>query len=185
MQYKVILPADYDMAIIRKRVQDNGHKTDGFPGLHFKAYLITEKGKNGNLYNSYAPLYIWNDSQGMNRFIFEGFYDNILESFGWQHIHIGNPFIIDLSPQFNKSNYAIEYAGHIPESKSLTHTQFVGSNDYTKSAEKSLGDLLVYNPDKWGYSQFSFYQHKPEIDSLVQLTVFEILHVSLGSFSPI
>ena len=70
MQYKVILPKDYDMGIIRKRVQNNGHKTDGFPGLNFKAYLITEAEKNGNLYNSYAPLYIWNHSQGMNKFIF-------------------------------------------------------------------------------------------------------------------
>lgn len=43
-QYKIILPSDYNMDIIRKRVQDNGYKTDGFYGLKFKLYLITEKG---------------------------------------------------------------------------------------------------------------------------------------------
>ena len=47
MQYKVILPKDYDMDIIRKRVEDNGYKTDGFQELNFKAYLITEAGKEG------------------------------------------------------------------------------------------------------------------------------------------
>ena len=36
MQYKVILPKDYDMEII-KRVKDNGHKTDGFQDLNFKS----------------------------------------------------------------------------------------------------------------------------------------------------
>lgn len=47
MQYKVILPKDYDMEIIRNRVKDNGHKTDGFQDLNFKAYLINEAGKDG------------------------------------------------------------------------------------------------------------------------------------------
>lgn len=180
MQYKVILPTDYDMGIIRKRVQDNGHKTDGFPGLHFKAYLLTEKGNNGNMYNSYAPLYIWNNSQGMNKFIFEGFYDNILDSFGWQHIHIGVPLVINLSKNFSKSRYVVEYAGNIPVSKSLIHKPFVTNNDSIKNAEKRLGDLLVYNPDKWGYSQFSFFQQKPEMDPSKNLTVYEILYISLG-----
>jgi hypothetical protein len=178
MQYKVILPKDYDMEIIRKRVQDNGHKTDGFPGLHFKAYLITEAEENGNLYNCYAPLYIWNNSEGMNHFIFEGFYDNILASFGWQHINIGVPLSMNLDKDFNKSKYVVEYAGNIPESKSLINTPFNFINHYVKNTEDSLGDLLVYNPDKWGYSQFSFYQEKPKIDSPDHLTVYEILHVS-------
>jgi hypothetical protein len=178
MQYKVILPKDYDMGIIRKRVQDNGFKTDGFPGLNFKAYLITEAEENGNLYNSYAPLYIWNNSQGMNHFIFEGFYDNILESFGWQHINIGVPLFINLDKDFNKSRFVVEYAGNIPEGKSLINTPFNPTDHYVKNAEKSLGNCLFYNPDKWGYSQFSFYQEKPNIDSSTQLTVYEILHVS-------
>lgn len=176
MQYKVILPKDYDMGIIRKRVQDNGHKTDGFPGLNFKAYLITEAEKNGNSYNSYAPLYIWNNAQGMNQFIFEGFYDNILKSFGWQHINIGVPLSINLDKEFNKSRYVVEYAGNIPESKSLINTPF--KTIPVKNAEKSLGNLLVYNPDKWGYSQFHFYQEKPTIVSSDHFTIYEILHVS-------
>lgn len=35
-QYKIVLPSDYDMGIIRQRVKVNGHKTDGFYGLKFK-----------------------------------------------------------------------------------------------------------------------------------------------------
>jgi hypothetical protein len=178
MQYKVILPKDYDMGIIKKRVQDNGHKTDGFPGLNFKAYLITKAEENGNLYNSYSPLYVWNDSQGMNKFIFEGYYDNILASFGWQHINIGVPLSINLDKDFNKSRYVVEYTGHISEGKSLINSPFNTSSNYVKNTEKSLGNLLVYNPDKWGYSHFSFYQDKPEIDSSDHLTLYDILHVS-------
>ncbi|MCM3766342.1 DUF4865 family protein [Neobacillus niacini] len=179
MQYKVILPKDYDMEIIKKRVQNNGHKTDGFPGLKFKAYLMTKKGKNGNLYNSYAPLYIWNSSQGMNRFIFEGFYDNILESFGWKQINIGVPLNMELGKDFKSVKYVVEYTGKIPESTSLIHTHFQTSTDYVINREKSVGNLLIYNPDKWGYSHFSFFQETPQIDPSENLTVYEVLHVSM------
>lgn len=180
MQYKVILPKDYDMGIIRKRVKDNSHKTDGFDGLHFKAYLITEAEKNGNIYNSYAPLYVWDTSDGMNNFIYNGFYDNILDSFGWQHINIGVPLSIKLYKDFYKSSFMAEYEGIISEKKSLMNPSFKSTYDYLAKRDEvnSVGDLLVYNPDKWGYSHFSFHNLKPAIESINSITIYEILHVS-------
>ncbi len=177
MQYKINLPRDYNMDIIRQRVRDNGHKTDGFPGLLFKAYLITEAEKNRNLYNSYAPLYIWNASEGMNRFIFEGFYDNILASFGWQQINIGVPYSIHLNEDFDKSRYVVEITGTLPERKSLLDPKFQTANQYVSNVE-SFGELIIYNPDKWEYSHYSFYHEKPEIQTGKQLTVYQILHIS-------
>ena len=79
MQYKITLPNDYDMTIIRERVENNGFKTDGFQDLLLKAYLVLDSETR----KEYAPLYLWKQEGGMNRFIFEGFYDNILTSFGW------------------------------------------------------------------------------------------------------
>ena len=178
MQYKVILPKDYDMELIRNRVQNNRHKTDGFPGLYFKMYLITEKEIHRNLYNSYAPLYLWNDIKGMNKFVFEGYYDNILESFGWQQINIGVPYSVNLDNVIDKVRYVVEYAGNIPEGNSLKNTSFIKATDFVENAEKSVGDITFYNPDKWGYSQFSFFHEKPMISSSDALTLYEVLHVS-------
>jgi hypothetical protein len=42
-QYKITLPSDYDMSIIKDRVRNNGHKIDGFDELKYKLYLVTEK----------------------------------------------------------------------------------------------------------------------------------------------
>ncbi|MBE5105096.1 DUF4865 family protein [Bacillus thuringiensis] len=178
MQYKIIFPKDYDMEIIRERVKDNGYKTDGFQELNFKAYLMTEIGKERNLYNCYAPLYIWNSHEGMNKFIFEGYYDNILQSFGWQQINIGVPSVVNLRDDFRKSKYAVEYVGSISQSKSLIGTQLKTRNENVQNIEKCLGNVIVYNPDKWGYSQFSFYNEKPEIDVMNNVTIYEVLHIS-------
>ncbi|WP_046955020.1 DUF4865 family protein [Bacillus cereus] len=178
MQYKVILPKDYDMEIIKKRVKDNGHKTDGFQELNFKAYLITEAGKEGNFYNCYAPLYIWNGHEGMNKFIFEGYYDNILQSFGWQQINIGVPFVVNLSDDFKKCKYVVEYVGSISQKNSLIGTQFNIFNKNVQNTENCKGNVIVYNSDKWGYSQFEFYEVKPEIEEIEGITIYEVLHIS-------
>ncbi|MCC2376651.1 DUF4865 family protein [Bacillus wiedmannii] len=178
MQYKVILPKDYDMEIIKKRVKDNGYKTDGFQELNFKAYLITEAGKDGNFYNCYAPLYIWNGHEGMNKFIFEGYYDNILQSFGWQQINMGVPFVVNLSDDFKKCKYVVEYVGSISQKNSLIGTQFNIFNKNVQNTENCKGNVIVYNSDKWGYSQFEFYEVKPEIEEIEGITIYEVLHIS-------
>ncbi|HDR4439040.1 DUF4865 domain-containing protein [Bacillus thuringiensis serovar brasilensis] len=178
MQYKVILPKDYDMEIIRNRVKDNGHKTDGFQDLNFKAYLITEAGKDGNFCNCYAPLYIWNGHEGMNKFIFEGYYDNILQSFGWQQINIGVPLVVNLSDDFKKSKYVVEYTGSIYQSNSLRGTQLNTMNENVQNIEKYLGNIIIYNLDKWGYSHIRFYNEKLDMVTNKDVTVYEILHIS-------
>ncbi|WP_406629113.1 DUF4865 family protein [Amycolatopsis sp. WGS_07] len=72
MQYEIDLPAGYD---IRHRVATRGHRTDAFPGLGLKAYLVRA--------NQYAPFYLWTDTAGMSRFLWGGGgFDGIVQDFG-------------------------------------------------------------------------------------------------------
>jgi Domain of unknown function (DUF4865) len=82
MQYEISLPTDYDMGIIRRRVETTGHRLDDFDGLGLKAYLIQDRA-NGAMVNQYAPFYLWNDPAGMGRFLWGGgFFTAICTSFG-------------------------------------------------------------------------------------------------------
>jgi len=82
MQYRVPLPADYDMGIIRERVRTTGHLMDGFIGLEFKAYLIQEKAR-GAPSNTYAPFYVWRNIDGMRAFCWgDPGYSSIVRDFG-------------------------------------------------------------------------------------------------------
>ena len=176
MQYKINLPNDYDMNIIKERVRQNGSKTDGFDGLLFKCYLIQEKDSN-NFANMYAPLYLWNKSEGMNRFLFEGFYDNIINSFGWQSINVGIPITVELSKQFKKSRYVIEITNDILPDSSLT--KFPNCIESIVAEDKSCtGQVCIYNTDKWRYSLFRFYTDFP--DDAGNNNIYQILHISEG-----
>ncbi|MGC6173180.1 DUF4865 family protein [Lacrimispora sp. 38-1] len=176
MQYVITLPGDYDMDIIRKRVAENGNKTDGFPGLKYKCYLIREKGIGG-FEQAYAPLYLWSQEEGMNHFLFGGYYDQIIRSFGWQHVNIGIPLFTDFNDQFMNSRYVIEITGSI--SPELSLSKVPERIRLMADEEKGItGQVCIYNPDKWRYSLFSFLKDRPQITK--DSRVYQILHISKG-----
>jgi Domain of unknown function (DUF4865) len=82
MQYEITLPADYDMAIVRRRVATKGAMTDDFEGLGLKAYGIRERGVNGSPVNQYAPFYLWASGEGMNRFLWGAGFGGLSRDFG-------------------------------------------------------------------------------------------------------
>ena len=175
MQYKITLAGDYDMEIIKKRVKENGYKTDGFKDLLFKCYLIQEKNLDG-FENLYAPFYLWKESEGMNEFIFDGYYDNILQSFGWQNINIGIPMKVDLQENYGEAKFLLEISDEIKPSLSL--------KDVGESLKRSgqddpdiCGNICIYNPDKWRYSQFLFLKDRPQQQAG---NLYQILHISKG-----
>ncbi|WP_299998373.1 DUF4865 family protein [uncultured Cedecea sp.] len=85
MQYSFTLPADYDMSIIEQRIQDNGHKLDGFPGLLLKAFLFSrsDDSRLGAKENRYAPLYVWKNTEAMTRFLQSPGFVRLTQDFGW------------------------------------------------------------------------------------------------------
>lgn len=168
MQYKIQMPNDYNMNTIRKRVFDNGYKTDGFLDLLIKAYLIIDKQNR----KEYSPLYIWKNHKGMNKFIFEGFYDNILNSFGWQNINIAVPIQINLSDNISTAKYVLEIEHTIKKSNQLSLPNL------SLSDENSLGKIIVYNPDKWKYFEFYFFETISKKLNNYGL-IYEILHLSM------
>lgn len=89
MQYRFVLPADYDMAIIRQRIRERGHLLDGFPQLEWKAYLWSEHDvRQPGSVNAYAPLYLWRDNEGINRFLSSPGFKALCADFGRPHVDI-------------------------------------------------------------------------------------------------
>ena len=171
MQYKIQLPDSFDMNIIRERVRENGHKMDGFKDLLFKAYLISVENSQNDIKKEYAPLYLWKDSVGMNQFIWDGFYDNILKSFGWQTISTGIPLAFEKNENFNSSCYCLEITREISESAQMERLSFSSTFD------NSTSQLLVYNPEKWQCKEYYFFEELPE--QMEGTNIYEILHLSL------
>ncbi|MEU8828415.1 DUF4865 family protein [Streptomyces sp. NPDC048636] len=82
MQYRITLPADYDMNVIRHRVETKGPLLDDFPGLGLKAYAISERGVDGATVNAYAPFYLWAAPDAMHRFLWGPGFQGLVQDFG-------------------------------------------------------------------------------------------------------
>jgi hypothetical protein len=174
-QYKITLPSDYDMNIIKDRVRNNGHKTDGFDDLKFKIYLVTEKGVNNNSQNSYCPLYLWKGSDGLNKFLFNGFYDNILNSFGWQRVNVGIPLIDTTTSKIKENKYLFQITREIQPQESLNNLkdkigEAIPTIDHTEY-------IVIYNPDKWEYNVFYFLSDLSKLKEMSGV-IYTIHHIS-------
>lgn len=82
-QYRVVLPADYDMETIRRRVRTRGAALDDRQGLALKAYAVRERGVDGSPVNEYAPFYFWQSAAAMGEFHWGGTgFAGIVQDFG-------------------------------------------------------------------------------------------------------
>ena len=86
MQYRFTLPADYDMAIVEKRIAQNGARLNGFAGLLFKAFLVSRREDAHTEENRYAPVYVWEDAGAMAQFLQSPGFRKLTEDFGWPQI---------------------------------------------------------------------------------------------------
>lgn len=180
MQYNISLPSEYDMGIIKNRVRDNGSKTDGFPGLKMKAYLVAEKAKYENSENRYAPFYLWEKEEGMNKFLLGGPFNNILNSFGRPVVHCW-VVLHEWVRKVQTPQYAVVQTAPIAASRDFTALcEREGENFAAWTREPSTtGYIVAYNPGTWELCRFHMTTdpEKARGDAADRL-VYDIHHVS-------
>ncbi|MEU4396595.1 DUF4865 family protein [Kribbella sp. NPDC023855] len=178
MQYEVNLPADYDMGIIRRRVETLGSKTDDFDGLGVKAYLVQDQA-NGAAVNQYAPFYLWNDTAGMSRFLWGGgFFTGICKSFGrpsvrhWTGAGVVPGADVDQPAVGATKNVQllppdVDPAVPVAEAMEALHR--------TAAMPGVHSSALAVDPARWELVHFTLWSGEPGI---VPGTRYQVLHLS-------
>jgi hypothetical protein len=182
MQYELTLPADYDMEIIRKRVRDRGHRTDGFPGLGIKAYLIRERDIDESPINQYAPFYVWRDTAGMNRFLWGGSgFAGIVTDFGrppvrhWTGVdHLPGP------AHTTEPIVATKHTEPIPALLDPTGPVDAARERLRERSEQPgvHSTALAVDPERWELVHFTLWTETPPAATG---TRYQVLHLSRGS----
>ncbi|MEV8543434.1 DUF4865 family protein [Streptomyces sp. NPDC051572] len=178
MQYGLTLPADYDMGIIRGRVARVGHLLDNWDGLGFKAYLLRERGVHGSPVNEYAPFYLWNTVEGMNRFLWGGAFQGLVNDFGRPEVS-----------QWTGLAYEEGGAAGAPAAVAVRRRQRIaGSGELAAVMEDAVGETrrlagedgavlaaAAVDPHSWELVHFSLWEHEsPKAEG----DVFQVLHLS-------
>jgi hypothetical protein len=180
MQYSFVLPADYDMDIIRRRVAERGHFTDDFPLLGFKAYLYADKSDGHSQDNLYAPFYLWEDSEGMNTFLGGPGFAALKDSFGrpsislWSVWHAQSP----LDP--DTARYATREVLPIPPDASLETWRAAEVDRLTQDMAVlgAQGGVVAFEPTTWTLVRFRLWAHQPATLDVARAQHYQVGHVS-------
>ena len=180
MQYRVLLPDDYDMAVIRRRVEDKGALTDAFPGLAVKAYCVSDRARTGQA-NAYAPFYLWHATAGMADFLFGDPFAGLVSAFGRPRVDHW------LVSSFTHG------AAFDQEPRSATRSTSTISADADLSelrrAERARGEALsrwesvhchavAIDPATWQLTRFTLWTDAVEAHTDQAVERYEVLHLS-------
>ena len=178
-QYEILLPTDYDMQIIRRRVADRGHALDGRSGLGLKAYLIREVA-DGSPVNAYAPFYLWTDPMGLAAFHWEGHgFSGIVNDFGRPAVHtwIGGGFL--RGPSYGETPTFATKTRVSLEPDSDPQSEATQLNEAAKSIaaiDETHSVAWAIDPATWRGVLFRLSMSRAE--SSPQATTYRVLHLS-------
>lgn len=195
MQYRITLPADYDMGIIRRRVESRGRLLDDFPGLGLKAYLIRERGSGGTSgaetgsgaapgagggspVNQYAPFYLWNSLRGMNSFLWGPGFQGIVDDFGRPEVEHWTGLAFDHGPAAGAvPREAARRALPIPPGESpaaVVDRALEAVRAYAATPGVHAAALAV-DPRRWELLHFTLWEHTAPAEAGDR---YQVLHLS-------
>ena len=174
MQYRFPLPADYDMAIIDRRIADKGHLMDGFPGLLFKAYLSARKTGPAQD-NAYAPFYVWNTVDGMHAFLNGPGFAGVAQAFGRPSVATWLVWQARCAPGFEHARFASVERRTIPPGADLEALR----GEETADGGRALAVVVGYEPGTWTLVRFRLWDSEPVADAAT--LVYAVGHVSTAS----
>jgi hypothetical protein len=183
MQYSFALPADYDMSIIERRVQEKGHALDNHVPLSFKAYLVARKDDPiaHSHENLYAPFYLWHSCEGLRDFITSAGFVGLVNSFGWPSVRSWPALISTQQTEYLAlARFASREFKHITPFSDLQELQ-KSEDELCRGAvenEHALLALTAFEPTTWGLVRFRLWRDVESLPSSREVQSYHVLHVS-------
>ncbi|HJV01847.1 MAG TPA: DUF4865 family protein [Burkholderiaceae bacterium] len=159
MQYSFVLPADYDMDIIRLRIASKGHMLDDFPGLAFKAYLSADRTLGDTAENLYAPFYLWRQPEAMHGFLNGPGFAGVAQAFGWPSIKTWTVWHSWMAEDVAQARHARRITKPI-----APYTALAALREQEQAEAQALRDsgalavVVGFEPGNWSLVQFSLWR---------------------------
>lgn len=182
MQYRFVLPADYDMAIIRARIAGKGHLMDDFPDLAGKAYLYSSRAADeGGGDNSYAPFYLWRRPEGLNRFLAGPGFAALSRDFGWPSVRVWSVWRAHLPAAVRAAGQArCDILPIAPYSDLAALREIEEARLAADIAEgRALGGACGFDPGGWSLVRFRLAAGLPAPAGGGQPGLYRVGHLSL------
>ena len=175
MQYSFVLPADYDMAIVRERIATKGPLLDNLPGLVFKAYLHAERGAAAE--NLYAPFYLWRDEEAMHGFLNGAGFAGVAQAFGWPSVRTWTPWHASVGAEVRQARHATRTVAAIAPHSDLAALRVTEEAHARGALERgALAVVIGFEPVTWSLVRLCLWRDAQPADDAA-------LHYRVGHLS--
>ena len=181
MQYTIALPADYDMAIIRRRIAEKGHLLDDFPGLAFKTWLHASRDDRDmpGRDNLYAPIYLWRDSAATNAFLSGSGFTALSRDFGRPAVQSWIPWQAELAGDLRGAACATREVANLPEHADLAEWQRMEAESTRAAmADGALAAVNACDPADWTLVRFRLWPEARADLAAAGGRIYRVGHVS-------
>ncbi len=179
MQYSFALPADYDMAIVERRIAEKGPALDGLPGLRVKAYLSARRDR-AQRENLYAPFYVWDDASAMSGFLTGRGFAGVSDAFGWPQVRVWIVWRVRLARDVQHARFATREIAPIAPHTPLDALEAQENAAADEAIDRgALAVVAGFEPTTWTRVRFRLWRDSPERRDGVAL--YDVGHVSLGA----
>jgi hypothetical protein len=171
------LPADYDLDIVRNRARERGRLWDDTPDLVFKGFLLREAGRYGATENAYASLYLWRNEQAFTRFVTDGRYRVVTDSFGRAPIDV--QVALDARKgSASTARFVRLDTIDIPADADLDATlaQEIARNREAAARPGTVAAVVRLDPLRWRLTRVRVSEHEPDDGGAG--TVYQVLHLA-------
>ncbi|NUU07892.1 DUF4865 family protein [Leifsonia sp. C5G2] len=179
-QYEIVLPADYDMEVIRRRVRERGSALDARVGLGLKAYLVRDVA-DGSAVNSYSPFYLWREPAALAAFHWGGQgFSGIVRDFGRPVVRtwVGGGFARGVAFPASPA-YALVRTRSIPPAVDPVETaQLLSQRSVDSLGENVHSRAWGIDPSGWQSVEFTLLAQHPGGAPDPEATLYSVLHLS-------
>ena len=180
MHYGFVLDDAHDMSTIRQRVVEKAGRYDSYPGLVFKAFVMTERGDwrlGEAARNFYGAFYLWQSGEAALDFLRSSDFAAVCQAFGrpdvktWQVLDSLNP---------NGDSIAAATLERRVLPRDTRPVDAVGSIGGLRRLDGApLAGFTGLDPATWQLYRLGLWPQESEIPaSASQGRRFEVLHIS-------
>ena len=157
------LPANYDIELIRSRAQARGHLWDAVPELHFKAFLLRERGRFGAIASEYSSLYLWRGDEAFRNFLADGRTKPVTDSFGRPQIE--TRVVLDARKGSGReARFAYKQQFDIPADSDLTSAIAAEIERVSDTARQpgAVAAVVGVDAERWTFTRVLLSENEPD-----------------------
>ena len=176
MQYSVRLPREYDFSKVQQRVRERRGLFEGLDGLVHKSYLFDPRN------NVWAPFYVWENNAAARRFLLDGLFDGVVESFGRPRVRSWSVLNQDVASGAPEGRFAYCAIDQIGDDGNLAEIAEGAREDHQRMMARPgiVSHLVALDAERWELVRFSLWANKEAAEKPVSDCVngYDVLSVT-------